>query len=1129
MKLAGRRARLCCALFAFLAPALAPRAAPGSDALREGFHDPPLEARPRVWWHWLGGNVTREGIAADLAWLARIGVGGVQLFDADLRTPRVVEDPPPWGSDAWSELLGFAAEEAERLGLEFAVAASPGWSETGGPWVAPADGMKKLVWASMQVDGGGELNLELPPLPAEPGPFPGLPRSDSVASRLGGGEVSVPPLAEPVAVLAFPTPPEPAVPAAVFRDGAPLAADSLFDGDLTTAVELPRGVSADPVVLEFAFAEPQLLRGATLFVAGGAHAFVGANVAPRLEWVDEAGRAHFLADLPAAEVPTTAAFPARRVVRLRLTLEPARPALPLPSPHPGVDLSAVAAIYGPRLAAPWRVAEIAFHRGPVVHRYEAKAGFAVETDYYALEAGDAGEPGIPLAGVVDLTDRVDGEGVLHWHAPPGRWRVVRFGYALTGSTNHPARREATGLEVDKFDAAVVRRYLEGYLARLAPALGPPGAGRLDALLVDSFEAGAANWTPALREAFRKRRGYDPLPWLPALTGVVVESRAATDRFLYDFRRTLAELLAESHYGALAAQARELGLRVYAEALESGRPSLGDDLAMRRPADVPMGALWTFAPGEAPNPSHVADLKGAASVAHLWGRPRVAAELFTSSLAPWAHGPADLKPVADLAFALGVNLPVIHSTVHQPREDLRPGLSLFIFGQYFNRHESWAALARPWIDYLARNAFLLQQGVPVVDVAWFAGEEAPLTARFAAAPPPELPGHAYDFVDAEALREALAVEGGELVSRGGVRYQVLYLDEAARRMTLPTLERIAALVEAGATLVGLPPEGSPSLADDPERYRRWVARLWPNGRGGAVGRGRVVATADLPTALAELGIAPDFSFAGEGGEAVAFVHRRLPDGDLYFLANRGAEAASGRVRLRASGRAPELWRPETGAVEPVGYRMDGAFTEVPLVLAPGEAVHLLLRRPAEAAERVVERPRLVPAATVAGPWRVDFPPDAGVAGEVELERLTSLHLHGDEAVRCFAGVATWRTGFAPPPGWRPGKPLELDLGAVAELAEVAVNGRIAGTTWHAPHRLDIGALVRPGTNELAVRVATLWVNRLICDAGRPPEARRTWTALPSWRADAPLRPAGLLGPVRLWAEAPAPLDEPSPGG
>src|SRR4029078_10692727 len=293
-----------------------------------------------------------------------------------------------------------------------------------------------------------------------------------------------------------------------------------------------------------------------------------------------------------------------------------------------------------------------------------------------------------------------------------------------------------------------------YRAMLGPLFGSRG---VTATLSDSIEAGSQNWTDDILEQFTRRRGEDPTPFLPALTGHVVESAETSDRFLWDFRKTIAELLAEYHYGQVTESVHAVGMKTYGEALEDHRPQLGDDIAMRSYVDIPMGAMWTMQKNAPPRATYASDLRGAASVAHVYGRPLVAAESMTSALAPWAFSPRDLRRVADLELALGVNRIVIHSSVHQPLLDKAPGLTLFIFGQYFNRNETWAEQARPWIAYLARNAVMLQQGRFQADVAYFYGEEAPITGLYGDTQVPDAPTrYGFDFVNEDHVLNMLAV-------------------------------------------------------------------------------------------------------------------------------------------------------------------------------------------------------------------------------------------------------------------------------------------------------------------------------------------------------------------------------------
>jgi hypothetical protein len=1098
------------------AAALACLSAPGwaaADPVASGFDNPPQSARPRVWWHWLNGNITKDGIAQDIDWMARSGLGGLQNFDAEMMTPQLVPKRLPYMSPEWADAFRFAAQEAERHGLEFGIAASPGWSETGGPWVRPEDGMKKLVWNETTVDGGKPLAAPLPPAPRTTGPFQDLfvqpdimgqrPSPDALART--GADIAV--YAYPVNAAALPSP-------AIRAGDLALDAHKLAAATEDVAAELAAPTADRPVVVTLDYPAPQTIRSVTIFAPGAGSMFEGSTYQAVLETSADGTSWRKVADLPLAGVPASAGFAPVTAARFRVVVS-AKPPVPNPQfmPVAGADTGPFGAI---GQAKGLRLAQLTLSGEPKVNQFEAKAGFATADDYFALDAGlDAGEAGVDPAAIVDLTGKVRADGTLDWTPPPGTWKIVRLAWSLTGTENHPATKEATGLEVDKYDGDAVRRYLDTYLAKYEQAAGKDlvGAHGVRAIVTDSIEVGSSNWTPRMLEQFRRLRGYDARPWLPALTGVVIGTRARTDAFLYDWRRTLADLMAGEHYGTVAAVAHEHGLKVYGEALESARVTLGDDMAMRSHANVPMAAMWTYRPEFGPNPTAIADMRGAASVSHIYGQNLVAAESMTSAMAPWAFAPSDLRPMIDMEFASGVNLPVIHTSVHQPLgDDRKPGLSLAIFGQYFNRNETWAGMARPWVDYMARSSWMLQQGRFYADVAYFYGEEAPLVALYKHGQPADAPRrYAYDFVNADALLQRLSVKDGDLVSASGARYRVLYLGGSSARMTVATLRRLHALAARGATIVGTAPVATPGLADDPAAFAALVRQMWSGAPVTRVGKGRVVAGRDVEAALAQAARKPDFSVQGTD-TPLLFVHRKLADGDVYFVTNRSGKPVSTEARFNVRGKTAEFWHADTGRTEPASYRTDQGATVVPLALGANDSVFVVFRRGATAPAVTVKAPSWSDAATLAGDWAIRFD---GLAAPAAVAHGTtgSLAASPDPQVRYFSGTSVYTRTFTLPPGVTPGAPLKLDLGRVGDVAEVLVNGKPAGIAWKPPYAVDVGHLVAAGANTVEVRVANLWVNRLIGDA-QPGATKVTFTAAPTYKADAPLRPSGLIGPVTL---------------
>lgn len=1096
------------------------------DRLLQEFESPPDSAKPRLWWHWMNGNVTKDGIRADLEWMKRIGVGGVNIIQASFDTPPVVKERLAYMSPRWKDALRYAVGLADELGLEVSIGASPGWSGTGGPSVAPAQAMKKLVWSKTLIDGGKAFKGRLPAPPSVSGPFQEVgyvPRNEAWV------DIKAPPKSPEfyadAAVVAYPMPQaQPIARVAVTSSDGVIEERLLDDGDLRKQVSLSG--DTDRAWIEFTYDRPQTIRTAVLRIpvpAPGAYVYRSAFDAD-LEAQDTQGQFHSVAPLRVTVSPqVTVSFApvTARVFRVFFT----RPALTNPLGLPfdpfasGIDVSTFRV---PPPHPPFVVSELSLRPMGSVNEFERKAGFALADDYYALATPEeAANAPVPRADIINLTARMKSDGTLDWRAPPGRWVVLRLGYSLTGMTNFPAPSEATGLELDKLNARIAEDYMNLYLDAYTKILPSSLIGRhgLNAVTVDSTEAGPQNWTDDMLMQFRRLQRYDPAPWLPSLTGVIVESAAASDQFLWDFRRTIAQLRSEGHEAAIASAAHARGLTVYGEALENGRPELADEMEMRRNADVPMGAMWAYPLEGDPPPSYVADDRGAASVAHLYGQNLVAAESFTSALKPWGQAPRELKPIADLEFALGINRIVVHTSVHQPNPQ-PPGLTLGIAGQYFNRLDTWAPFAAPWMTYLARSSYLLQQGRRAADVAYFYGEEAPLTVLQGIGRLNDVPTvHGFDFVNGDALLHLLQCRDGALWTPSGMRYRLLQLGGTSDRMTLPVLRRIKELVSQGALVTGAPPTESPSLNDRDDEFKRLVAELWePGGEGARLGRGRVIRTGNVDDVLTERGVAPDVEVsAPSAADAVMFLHRSMPDREIYFLTHRVHREESVEASFRVTAKVPELWHADTGAAEPVSYRTENGRTIVPLQLAPDDAVFVVFRQTTTAPTAVVSRSAAQKLRELAGPWTVNFEPGRGVPPEITFDRLQSWSVSTAPGVRYFSGTATYRTTLDAPTEWfTPGARLSLYLGEVRELAEVALNGQVLGTLWTPPYRVEVTGVLHPGANTLTVRVANLWVNRLIGDQ-QPGATHYTATYLPTYIADAPLRLSGLLGPVAVMRE------------
>ncbi len=1086
-----------------------------ADPLLRGFLDPPNGARPRVWWHWMNGNISEQGIKLDLDWMHRVGLGGVTIFEGAINTPQVVPHRLIYMTPEWKRAFDYAVTTARSKGMEVDIASSPGWSETGGPWVPAAQGMKKMVSTATRVEGGKPFNGKLPHPPQVDGTFQNF---QVPGRRAPDGKIVTPPeFYADAAVIAYKIPdgdkPQPELNPQVTSSGGAVSVPALSDGDVNTvAIDLPASVPGREGWVQFDYGHPQTIQAVTLASLGDAISVFDHEskaIPPRLEASDDDVSFHKVSDIPFTSlVQTTTSFDAVTARYFRVVF-PAQPAGVPEHSH--------------------RITELVLASGARINEWEKRAGFANARNFY-----DLGDPKVapqfivPQDDVIDLTGKMSTDGALDWTPPAGDWMVLRIGYSLTGHENGPAPAEATGLEVDKLNREYVKNYLDGYLKMYSDIVGPALMGKdgISYLLTDSIEVGPQNWTDHILDEFKQRRGYDPRPWLPALTGVIIKSTADTDRFLWDFRRTLSQLLAENHYGEIADGLHAHGLRYYGEALEYHRPSLGDDMEMRSKTDVPMGAMWTYAGFPGPDFDYISDLRGAASVAHIYGQNLVGAESMTSRGPAWSFSPNTLKKVADLEFALGVNRFEIHESAHQPVPDMAPGLTLGPYGLWFNHNQTWADEAKPWVTYLARCSYLLQQGHYAADVAFFYGEEGPLTAVFGWKPIDDAPdGYAFDFVNSDVILHQFAVKDERLVTPGGTSYRILYLGGRSQRMTLPVLRKIADMVRDGAVLVGNRPTDSPSLGDDETELQRIADELW--GKASAqtkfkrkVGKGRVYVGMSANEVLADLSVQRDFEYTRpESDTSLMFLHRKLSDGDLFFVDNRQDRAEDVNATFRVDGKAAELWDAATGETQPAAYQIANARTTIPLHLDPYGTTFVVFRNAAAATSRQIPKPaetRITELDDALNQdWDVRFVSGRGAPDFAHFDRLTSWSTNANDGVKYFSGTATYSKSIEIPESvLKPGAQLWLDLGEVNDIVAVTINAKDLGIAWKTPFRIDVTDALKPGGNQIDIQVTNLWVNRMIGDQQPWALKKYTFTDFTPYKADSPLLPSGLLGPVRL---------------
>jgi len=563
--------------------------------------------------------------------------------------------------------------------------------------------------------------------------------------------------------------------------------------------------------------------------------------------------------------------------------------------------------------------------------------------------------------IIDLTDKMDADGRLRWEVPTGDWTILRIGHTSTGKVNVPAPWSAQGLECDKMSREGMDAHWAGGIQPILDKVGPLAGKVLTISHIDSFEAGGANWTPQMRDEFKKRRGYDIVPFLPAMNGFIVGSSEITERFLWDLRRTISDLFAENYYGYFTELCHKHGLQSSCEPYDG--PFEG--LQVGAKVDLPVAEFWVDAEME-----HFDVAKLASSIAHARGTTLVPAEAFTAfpKSSRWTRHPASLKALGDAMWCDGINRFELHTYAHQPwtNPERSPGMTMSQWGTQFGRGVTWWEQSKAWFDYVARSQQLLQSGQPVADVLVFGGEASPNSI------PPyqkDIRANGWDYtLVGTDLMGKLTVRDGSIITPAGLKYRLLVLPDT-KWMTPALARHVRDLVQAGAAVLGPKPQQSPSLENFPacdEEVRAIADEVWGEGAGErAFGQGRVFSGMKVEEALAALGVKPDFVNEDQDGR-LKWIHRVADGTDFYFISNQKTVMAETECTFRVSGRQPELWHPDTGVIEKVSVfsEKDGSTT-VPLKLDPHGSVFVVFRQPAPA-DPIVAVKQTRPAAAQARP-------------------------------------------------------------------------------------------------------------------------------------------------------------------
>jgi hypothetical protein len=885
-----------------------------ADSFVDAFLNPPASARAQCWWHWMNGNVTADGITRDLEAMKQIGLGGFQNFDAGTGIPK---GPVVYLSPEWLKLKEHTIKEADRLGLEFTMHNCPGWSSSGGPWITPELAMQEVTWSETYITGGKAVTIALP----KP-----MFKLDFYRD---------------VAVIAFPSLPGEASlqslvsKATVNGNAAPVSLDQLAGNEGVTISPVEGSKSA---YLQIEFSQPYEARSIgflskSIGASGGGGGFGGGLV---LEVSDDGTTFRKVTTINTGRSEESSAslgeFAATKAKYFRIT-------------SPGARQFSQMQFSGTARLADWK---------KKTNNTFAVMGVTPDPEGTAKTA-------IRQNAIVDLTRFMDKDGLLTWNAPAGNWTILRVGYTPKGELNRSAPDTGIGLECDKYSTAAIDFHFNKMMEQLLPTLKPLTKKGGVGLLIDSYEVGMQNWTAQFPQ---KRSGYSLINYLPALTGRIVDSADTTERFLWDLRRTQADLMADNYYGRFTELCHQQGIVAYTEPYDRGPM---EEMQIGARVDVNMGEFWNGLSSIFQNNLTMRrTTKLAASIAHINGKkvgggtpdsPQVVgAEAFTGEpeSARWQEYPFAMKALGDKMFTQGLNKIIFHRYAHQPHPTAVPGMTMGPWGIHFDRTTTWWSQGRSWLDYIARCQSLLQQGLFVADLAYFTGEDG---NQYAKVEPHELTptppqGYDYDLINAETIIKRATVEKGNLTLPDGMSYRVLVLQDH-KALSIELLRKLRDLINNGLVVVGNKPATTLGLrahAQGDAEFQRLVNEIWGNGTPATehrLGKGRVFGVQPIQTVLTTLGVKPDVEITSRSGDApVTYIHRRIGNTQVYFLANQRRTREELVCTFRVDGLKPELWDAATGKQTPVAmYSTANGQTQVAIPLEAAGSVFVVFRSPA----------------------------------------------------------------------------------------------------------------------------------------------------------------------------------------
>lgn len=1037
----------------------------------------PSQVPTALYWYWVSGNVSPEGVANDVRSMKKAGITRAYMGFQGLSSAEAPRGPVYIQTPEWYECVRTAMRTAAEEGVEIGVFNCPGWSQSGGPWVKPEQSQRYLALSETAVkSNGGSQTITL----AHP---------ENLLSD--------------VKVLARRRLPLATISAATDSISSENVVDvaKMFDGDMAT----DGGFTTDKATITIVPSKKDFtLRSVVLRTTTPVRAFLTVRALRNGKWEDVqtfgADRTNMMIEVgydPLA--PTAAAIPEPKGDAFQIYLQ---------------------------INSNCRIPELTVSEEPVVNVYTDQILSKMfqtplpfwEQYKWAPGAPCASEAVTAPADVIDLTSKLKGDR-LNCTLPAGDWVVTRAYMAPCNIPNSPALEgDGKGLEIDRWNPDVLKHHYNSFIGDIMRHVPAEERSTWKYIVSDSYERATQNFGDDFIEYFKTHYGYDPTPYLLTFNGIVVGSPDLSERFLWDLRRMIADRLAYDHLGALRQLANKDGFKLWLEPYGHwGFP--GEFLMYGGQSDEVSGEYWSEGElGDIEN-------RAASSSAHTYGKGKCWAESFTCGGNEFQRSPRTMKQRGDRFFTEGVNATLLHLMISQPDDSVFPGLNC-PFGNEFNRKNTWFSQLYQFTDYLKRANHMLQQGNYVADVAYFIGEDAP---AMTGTRQPELPaGFQFDYINAEVIEKALKGNADHsLTLPHGTKYRLLVLPPL-RTMRPELLAAIKKIVEEGGVVLGPKPDRSPSLQNYPvadQQVKAMADELWGTTPGGIrkVGKGMVLSGMSVQQAFDLLGVKADFTHTAPKDALIRYAHMDDKNRQVYFIANQqDAPVEFNGIFREGAGLQPELWDAAKGTHRPLrAFTTAEGMVSIPMRLAPMESAFIVFEKPVAAGHKEVADMEVnYPAATeflaLSTPWKLTLTPMVGKGKTVTLAELSDLSKSTDDYLRHFSGTMTYTNTFKLP-ALPAGKRLVLDLGNPREMARVKVNGKDAGGVWTAPYTLDITDHLRKGKNSIEIEVVNNWANRLTGDSALPAEKRETSYFYHSITPQTPLQPAGLTTPVRILAQ------------